>query len=116
MSLSQLPAYLSRTFDAFGHWLDRRTADRLPLLLAGVLLANGRRTATSWFRAAGITTEFRCAYHTIYAVGRRANFLALTAWDMVRPCLAGSRRLRMAIDDTPTARYGPCVEGAGVHH
>ena len=22
----------------------------------------------------------------------------------------------LAIDDTPTARYGPCVEGAGIHH
>ncbi len=116
MSLSQLPASLSHIFTAFGHWLDRRTAARLPFLLSGILLASGRRTATSWFRAAGITTEFRCAYHTIYAVGRRANALALTAWDTVHPCLAGSRRLRVAIDDTPTARYGPCVEGAGVHH
>jgi len=25
-------------------------------------------------------------------------------------------RLLFAIDDTPTARYGPCVQGAGVHH
>ncbi len=24
--------------------------------------------------------------------------------------------LRFAIDDTPTARYGPCVQGAGIHH
>src|SRR5215472_14087087 len=116
MSLSQLPPSLSRTFAAFAHWLDRRTAARLPLLLAGILLASGRRTATAWFRAAGITTEFRCAYHTIYAVGRRADLLALTAWHTVRPCLSGSRRLCLAIDDTPTARYGPCVEGAGVHH
>ena len=35
--------------------------------------------------------------------------------DTSRP-VASSRRLRLAIDDTPTARYGPCVEGAGVHH
>ena len=25
-------------------------------------------------------------------------------------------RLVFAIDDTPTSRYGPWVEGAGVHH
>jgi hypothetical protein len=25
-------------------------------------------------------------------------------------------RLLFAIDDTPTARYGPCVQGAGIHH
>lgn len=116
MSLSQLPAALSRTFAAFAHWLDRRTAARLPLLLTGILLARGRRTATAWFRAAGITTEFRRAYHTIYAAGRRADSLALTAWSTVRPCLAGARRLRVAIDDSPTARFGPCVEGAGIHH
>lgn len=116
MSLSQLPDYLSRTFAQFGHWLDRRTAARIPVLLTGMLLASGRRTATSWFRAAGITTEFRCAYHAIYAVGRRADSLAVTAWQTARPCLAGARRLRVAVDDTPSARYGPCVEGAGVHH
>jgi hypothetical protein len=107
---------LSLVFDRFAAWLDRRTAQRLPLLLAGILLASGRRTATSWFRAAGITTEFRCAYHTVYAVGRRIDSLALSAWTTVRSCLAGSRRLVLAIDDTPTARYGPHVQGAGIHH
>jgi hypothetical protein len=33
-----------------------------------------------------------------------------------RPCLTGSARLLLAIDDTPTPRYGPCVEGCGTHH
>jgi len=28
----------------------------------------------------------------------------------------GAGRLSVAIDDTPTGRYGPCVEGAGIHH
>lgn len=116
VSLSTLPPWLSRVFDGFAAWLDRRTARRLPLLLLGILLASGRRTATSWFRAAGITAEFRRAYHTIYAVGRRTDLLAITAWSTVRPCLAGSRRLLLAIDDTPTQRYGPCIEGAGIHH
>jgi len=116
MSFSQLPAALSQLFAALAPWLDRRTATRLPLLLVGMLLASGRRTATSWFRAAGITTDFRRAYHTIYAVGRRSDAVAVHAWDLVRPCLAGTRRLVVAIDDTPTARYGPCVEGAGIHH
>ena len=116
MSLSQLPPWLSRTFERFACWLDRRTALRLPLLLAGILLASGRRTATSWFRAAGITDDFRPAYHTVYAVGQRADHLARTAWTILQPCLAGSSRLLVAIDDTPTQRYGPCIEGAGIHH
>jgi len=95
--------------------LDRRTAQHLPLLLLGILLAAGRRTATSWFRAAGISHDFRRAYHVIYAVGRQTDTLTLAAWSTVQPCLAG-RRLTVAIDDTPTQRYGPCVEGAGIHH
>ena len=102
MSLSHLSPWLSAVWDAFAAWLDRRTALRLPLLLLGILLASGRRTASSWFRAAGITDEFRPAYHTIYAVGRRADQLAVTAWQTARPCLTASRRLLLAIDDTPT--------------
>src|ERR1700676_4934893 len=116
MLLSHLPPCLSHVFQRFAAWLDRRTALRVPVLLLGILLASGRRTATSWFRPAGITDDFRRAYHAIYAVGRRSELLAVTAWATAQPCLAGARRLRLAIDDTPTPRYGPCVQGAGVHH
>lgn len=116
MTLSHLPPWLSAIFSRFACWLDRRTASRLPLLLAGILLASGRRTATAWFRAAGITVEFRRAYTTIHAVGRAHHDLAWAAWQTVQPCLSGAPRLRVALDDTPTPRYGPCVEGAGRHH
>lgn len=78
MLFSHLPPWLSCTFARLACGLDRRTALRLPLLLLGILLAAGRRTATSWFRAAGITHDFRRAYHTIYAVGRSADALGLT--------------------------------------
>jgi hypothetical protein len=115
MPFSHLPPFLSRTFAAFAAWLDRRTAARLPRLLAGILFARGRRTVTSWFRAAGITDDFRPAYRAVYAVGRRSQALAFTAWRTVEPCLAPCRRLLVGIDDTPTPRYGPCVEGAGRH-
>ena len=30
--------------------------------------------------------------------------------------MAGAGRLVLAVDDTPTERYGPHVQGAGVHH
>jgi hypothetical protein len=116
MLLSHLPTWLSSVFDRFAGWLDRRTAARLPLLLAGILLASGRRPATAWFRAANITTEFRPAYHVIHAVGCRADSMALSTWTTVQPCMGKTGRLTFAIDDTPTPRYGPCVEGAGRHH
>ena len=116
MLFSQLSPWLSRTFALFACGLDRRTALRLPVLLLGILLATGRRTATSWFRAAGIGNDFRRAYHAIYVVGRHADAIALATWYTVQPCLAGSRRLTVGIDDSPTQRYGPYVEGAGIHH
>ena len=116
MLLSHVPAWLAGVFGCFASWLDRRSAARLPRLLGGILLAAGRRTATAWFRAGGISDDFRRAYHTIHAVGCRTEPLAFSAWTAARPCLEGSRRLLVAIDDTPTSRYGPCVEGAGIHH
>src|SRR5215813_6674406 len=76
MSLSHLPAFLANAFLDLAHWLDRRSAARLPLLLLGALFARGRRTVTSWFRAAGITTDFRPAYNALWAAGRHADALA----------------------------------------
>jgi hypothetical protein len=116
MPFAHLPPSLSRVFAALAAWLDRRTAARLPLLRCGLLFAHERRTVTSRSRAWGITDEFRPASHVVYAVGRRSERVALAARHTARPCLAGSRRLLVALDDTPTARFGPCVEGAGVHH
>jgi hypothetical protein len=115
MPFSHLPPLLTTAFAALARWLDRRTAARLPLLLFGILFARGRRTVTSWFRAAGITDAFRPAYATVCAVGRRTDSMAIATLSAVKPLLAGAR-LTVAIDDTPTPRYGPCVEGCGIHH
>ena len=115
MSLSHLPAWLSNAFDDLSHWLDRRSAARLPALLYGALFGAGRRTVTSWFRAGGITTDFRPAYATLCAAGREVSSVALSAVGAVT-ALLDKGRLLLAIDDTPTQRWGPQVEGAGIHH
>lgn len=115
MPLSHLPPLLTSAFAALADWLHQRSAARLPLLLAGLLFAKGRRTVTSWFRAAGITDAYRPAYTTVRACGREASSLALSTLHAVRPLLGGGR-LTVALDDTPTPRYGRRVEGCGVHH
>jgi hypothetical protein len=115
MPFSRLPSSVATAFAELAHWLQRRSAARLPRLLLGILFARGRRTVTSWFRAAGITGDYRRAYTTVCAAGRHTSQMAVTALHAVEPLL-GSGRLRVAIDDTPTPRYGPCVEGCGVHH
>jgi hypothetical protein len=115
MPLSHLPPSLTSAFSALAQWLDKRSAVRLPLLLAGLLFAKGRRTVTAWFRAGGLQDDYRQGYVTVCAVGREADHLALTVQAAVQPLL-DPRRLLVGIDDTPTARYGPCVEGCGIHH
>jgi hypothetical protein len=119
MAFSHLPALLSAWLSQVAGALDRRSAPRLLRLLVGALFARGRRTVTSWLRAAGITDEFRPAYNALGAAGRRAEALAYRLLGCaLRPLmrLAPGGRLLFAIDDTPTARYGRRVQGAGVHH
>src|SRR5262245_39485094 len=98
MPLSHLPPLLTSAFAALAHWLDRRSAARLPLLLLGILFARGRRTVTSWFRAAAIAEDYRPCYTTVCAVGRHTDQMAVTALHAVKPLL-GQGRLRLAIDD-----------------
>jgi hypothetical protein len=115
MALSHLPASVANAFGHIAHWLDRRSAARVPVLLLGMLFASGRRTVTSWFRAAGVTVEFRKGYVTVCAVGRAFEDISLTTVRAVKP-LSRRERLLLAIDDTHTSRYGPMVEGCGIHH
>src|SRR5438128_583227 len=106
------------------HWfsrlssaLDPRSAPRLAWLLVGAVLARGRRTVTSWIRAAGLSEEYRHCYTTVAAAGRKADLIAAhLAHEVVKPLVTGADRLTFALDDTPTARYGRHVQGAGVHH
>ena len=94
---------------------DPRSAWRLVLLLVGAVVARGRRTVTSWIRAAGLSDDCRPCYTT--AAGKKADRVAARlARQVVRPLVAGQPRLVVALDDTPTPRYGPHVRGAGVPH
>ena len=119
MPLSYLPALLSAWLTDLVAALDRRSAPRLLALLVGALFARGRRTVTSWFRAVGITTTFRRAYSSLWAAGRRtADLASRLLAGVVQPLLdrTTDERLLFALDDTPTARYGQHVQGAGIHH
>jgi hypothetical protein len=115
-SLHPLPA-LCQWFARLASALDRRSAPRLALLFLGAVLARGRRTVTSWIRAAGLSTQFRSCYTAVAAAGKKAELIAASlVFPAIKPLLGGAKRLMLAIDDTPTSRYGPHVQGAGVHH
>jgi hypothetical protein len=104
-------------FSALAAVLDPRSAPRLVLLLVGAVLARGRRTVTAWIRAAGLSHDYRPCYTTVAAAGKKADLVAARlARQVVGPLVADAPRLVLALDDTPTPRYGPHVQGAGIHH
>lgn len=89
---------------------------RLPILLLGILFAQGRRTVSSWLRAAGVGDDFSDYYYFIAAVGRKSEILATRLLALLLSGLPTAKRLLLGLDDTPTKRYGPKVQGAGIHH
>jgi len=117
MSSSHTPTPRCQWFSALARALDPRSARRLAVLFLGVVLAHGRRTLSRWIRAAGLSDQYRRCYATATAVGRRTERIATRLLlELIKPLVAGAPRVVLALDDTPTARYGRTVQGAGVHH
>ncbi len=96
--------------------LHGRNRWRLPVLLTGILFARGRRTVTTWLRAAGISTDYADYYYFLAALGRKTESVATRLLVLVLRVLPLPPRLLAVIDDSPTKRYGPKVEGADIHH
>ena len=63
-------------FSRLARPLDRRSSPRLALLFLGAVQARGRRTVTSWIRAARLSDQFRPCYTTVEAAGKRADRIA----------------------------------------
>lgn len=96
--------------------LHARNRWRLPVLLVGMLFANGRRTVTTWLRAAGVSNDYQDYYYFLACVGRKSESIATGLLALVLRTLPLPVRLLLLIDDSPTKRFGPKVEGADVHH
>jgi hypothetical protein len=96
--------------------LHGRNRWRLPLLLAGMLFAQGRRTVSTWLRAAGVSPDYADYYYFLASVGRNAKSVSWRLLWLVLRIVPLPERVLLVLDDTPTKRYGPKVEGADVHH
>jgi len=95
--------------------LHARNRWRLPVLLVGILFAHGRRTVTTWLRAVGASDDFADYYYFLSSVGRKSESVATQLLVLVLRVLPLPERLLAVIDDSPTKRYGPQVEGADIH-
>jgi len=96
--------------------LHGRSRWRFSLILLGMVFARGRRTVTTWLRAAGISADFADYYYFLQPLGRKSKELARRLFMMILMRLETGPRVLLVVDDSPTKRYGPKVQGAGIHH
>ena len=98
--------------------LDRRIAFRVAIVIAGMFLADDRRTASAWFVAAGVQDDWDRFYDCLISLGRTSGKLAAALLGLLVQKFAPGLgdRILLGMDDSPTSRYGGHVEGAGVHH
>ena len=112
----QCPSEWSEWSQWLAAGLHARNRWRLPVLLVGILFARGRRTVTTWLRAAGVSDDYQDYYYFLSALGRKTKSVATALLLLLLRTLPLPDRLLAVIDDTPTKRYGPKVEGADIHH
>ena len=107
-----------REWEEWSNWLAAglhgRSRWRLPPLLMGLLFAGGRRVVASWIRTAGLSDDYQNYDFFLQSVGRRWRELGRRILVLVlKRAIGKQKRVLVAIDDTPTKRYGPKVEAAG---
>ncbi|MBU4179836.1 MAG: transposase [Actinobacteria bacterium] len=112
----QCPSEWSEWSEWLAAGLHARNQWRLPVLLTGILFARGRRTVTSWLRANGISADYADYFYFLASLGRKTESVATQLFLLLLRTLPLPNRLLAVIDDSPTKRYGPKVEGAAIHH
>jgi hypothetical protein len=119
MAAWTLPGMIAQWIELLTLALDRRCRKYLAPVLLGTLLSSGRRTVSSWLRAVGVGDDWQDHYYFLQTLGRTAaavsTRLLLVALRYIPRSHVGEY-VRLAIDDSPTKRYGPHVEAAGIHH
>ncbi len=117
MASYHAPAEWKEWADWLAAGLHGRSRWRLPLVLSGLIFGQGRRVVAAWIRAAGLSDDYQGYDYFLQSVGREWFELGRRVLTLVlRRALRAQRRALVAIDDSPTKRYGPRVEGAGIHH
>ncbi len=116
MATWKLPPQVSTWINHLSQPLHGRLGWRLLPLLSGMLFAQGRRTVACWLRAGDLGHDYKPFYRFVGSVGRHTGMIASRLLRLLVSQLPLPERLLFALDDTPTKRAGPLVEGAGIHH
>ena len=96
-----------------------RTACEQPLAAAGVAYGHSLRPRAAnrdgLAAGGGISADYQDYYYFLAALGRKTHAVATQLLLLVLRTVPLPHRLLAVLDDTPTKRYGPKVEGAGIH-
>jgi hypothetical protein len=112
-----LAGSLAKHVAAMAGMLDSRIAFRLAIIISGMLLADDRRVAAAWFTCGGVQDDWDRFYDALATFGRQSRSMALPLLILVvQKFVEPGGPIRLALDDSPTKRFGKHVEGAGVHH
>jgi len=97
-------------------YLDKLVGIRPPILIAGILLASGRRTADRRFKAASVQADWGSFYDLVASIGRSGvSLMPCIAHVTVKLFDAGLvGHWTLAVGDSPTKRYGRYVEAANI--
>ena len=115
MARSSFPTEVALGVKSLAGLLHATHAWRLVPLLWGMLFARGRQTVTSWLRAGELSDDYQGYYYLLGSLGRKVKSVAGALLRLAVQTIQPGERLLFAIDDTPTKRYGPHVQGAGIH-
>jgi hypothetical protein len=109
-----------RWLEAVESVLHKTIAWRFKWILWGMLFAVGRKTISSWIRAAEVQGEYQRYYYAVSTFGRQAQKISEVTLDeicrVLGPIAKEQGFIEIVLDDSPTKRYGPKIEGAGWHH
>ncbi|MCA8997255.1 MAG: transposase, partial [Planctomycetaceae bacterium] len=84
-------------------------------MMIGILFAQGRRVVAAWIRTAGESDDYQDHYDSLQTVGRSWKRVGMRLLAVVlKVALSELHRVLLVIDDSPTKRYGPKVQGAGI--
>lgn len=117
MIISKAPQNWKRWIEKLSEQLHGRSNWRLAFVFYGIIFAQGRKTVSSWLRAAEIGKGFQEFYSFLESLGEKTTEVAEALWTIVlRHILSGVDDVTVAIDDTPERRYGKKIETCGYHH
>ena len=116
MAIQCLATDVTAWINRLANLLDPRQSWRLLPLITGLLFATGRRTVSSWLRAGELSEQYQDYYYMLGSIGCKVKWLAEVLLRIAVEVIVPHGRILLAIDDTPSKRYGAKVEGAGIHH